>query len=340
MRYAFLIVGLTLAMNAPAASDEGATANPAAVNPLAAGTPSAPPDHEFLITPDDLLDIIVFDVPQMSRQYRVSPSGVIVFPLLAKPIVSAGKTPLELSNAIATALRAAGMVSNPQVSVEVKESRLHSVAVTGAVKKPQIYQVFGRTTLLDVLSQAEGLAPEAGNTVVVTRGELPLRKLRAQSPTEGAESGESALRTATVNLKLLMETGDPALNIEVHPGDRVTVQRAGIVYVVGAVNRPGGFPLSDDQEDITVLKAVALAQDLKATAIRHEAVIIRKNPSAPDGRQEIPVDLKMVLARRAPDPPMQPSDILFVPDSTGKKVLTRIADAAIQITTGVIIWRR
>jgi polysaccharide export outer membrane protein len=308
--------------------------------PPVTGASSPSPDREFLITPDDLLEIIVFDVPQMSRPYRVSPSGVIVFPLLTQPVVAAGQTPIQLSQTIAAELRSAGLVNNPQVSVEVKESRLHSVAVTGAVKKAQIYPVFGRTTLLDVLSQAEGLAPEAGNTVIVTRGESALRQWRSQAGKASVEVEEPPLRTVTVDLKRLMETGDPSFNVEIYPGDRVTVQRAGIVYVVGAVNRPGGFPLSGDQEDVTVLKAVALAQDLKATAVRNKAVIIRKNASSPNGREEIPVDLKMVLAHRAPDPPMRPSDILFVPDSMGKKALTRVAEAVIQTTTGLIIWRR
>lgn len=147
-------------------------------------------------------------------------------------------------------------------------------------------------------------------------------------------------RVVTVDLKRLMESGDPALNLDVFPGDRVTVQRAGIIYVVGAVNRAGGFPLKDDQEEMTVLKAIALAQDLKPTAQKDRAMIMRKNPQIAGGREEIPVDLKMVLIGRAPDRPMQPNDILFIPDSAGKKALRRAAEAAIQVTTGLVIWRR
>jgi polysaccharide export outer membrane protein len=336
MRRVIWISGLILSVTLHAASDKVAAPPSAGEASSKASVPSASAGHEFLITPDDLLEIIVFDVSQMSRQYRVSPRGDIMFPLLARPIIAAGKTPEQLSQAIAAELRSAGMLSSPQVNVEVRESRLHSVAVTGAVKKPQIYQVFGRTTLLDVLSQAEGLAPEAGNTVVVTRGEFSLRQLPSS---EGEGTSEPEAQTTTVDLKRLMETGDPAFNVEINPGDRVTVQRAGIIYVVGAVNRPGGFPMSDDQENITVLKAVALAQDLKFTAIRSKAVIIRKNARFPEGREEIPVDLKMVLARRAPDPSMQPSDILFVPDSPGKKAMGRLAEAAVQATVGIIVWR-
>ncbi len=337
MWLAVLIAGWGLT-SATAAAAQDAGDERSAVG--SSGTRSAASAQEFLITPDDVLEIVVFDVPQISRQYRVSPNGVIALPLLPDPIVAAGRTPLGLSEEIAGGLRRSGMVSHPKVTVEVKESRMHSVAVTGAVNRPQIYQVFGRTTLLDVISQAEGLAPEAGNTAVITRGNRSLQRVQPEAREEGTEPAEPDLQCVTVDLRRLMETGDPALNLEIYPGDRVTVQRAGIVYVVGAVNRPGGFPLRDDREEMTVLKAVALAQDVKPTAVRKKAVIIRKNSLLPKGQEEIPVDLKLVLAGRAPDPPMQPNDILFVPDSPGKKALTRIGEAAIQTTTGIIIWRR
>jgi polysaccharide export outer membrane protein len=296
--------------------------------------------QDYLISPDDILEINVFDVPQMSRQYRVSPNGSVILPLLPEPISAAGITPSRLSQAISERLRSAGLVTNPQVTVEVKESRVHAVAVAGAVKKPQIYPVFGRTTLLDILSQAEGLADEAGNTATVTRGEVAMRMLAPAESGGEANPPPAPSRVVSVDLKQLLETGDPALNLEIYPGDRVTVQRAGIIYVVGAVNRPGGFPLKDDQEEMTVLKAVALAQDLKSTAIRSKAMILRKNPQASGGRQEIPVDLKLVLAGRAPDSSMQANDILFVPDSTGKKALRRAAEAVVQTTSGIIIWHR
>ena len=91
---------------------------------------------------------------------------------------------------------------------------------------------------------------------------------------------------------------------------------------------------------MTVLKAIALAENLKSSAQRSQAVIIRRNPSATGGREEIPVDLKKILAGRGPDRPLQTNDILFVPDSASKKALVRAAEAAIQVTTGIIIWRR
>jgi len=296
--------------------------------------------EDTLISPDDLLDVYVLDVPEFSRQYRVSPTGSIAMPLLTEPLNAAGLTPNQLSAVVVEKLRAGGFVSNPQVTVRVMESRVHSVAVTGAVKKPQIYPLFGRTTLLDVLSQAEGLAEDAGTSAVITRGEIALRHLQEEGACQRPEESNSCSPTLRVDLKKLMDSGDPSLNLDLYPGDRVTVQRAGVVYVVGAVNKPGGFTLKDDEEEMTVLKALALAQDARSTAAKTRAVIIRRGTERPAQEEEIPVNLKRVLAGRAPDVTMLRNDILFVPESSTKKAAIRGAEAAIQATIGIVIFSR
>ena len=289
--------------------------------------------RDYVISPDDLLDINVFDVPEMSRRYRVSPNGAISIPLVDAPIAAAGLTPDQLSDAIGARLRNGGLVRNPEVTVEIAESRLHSVVVAGAVKKPQIYPVFGKTTLLDVLAQAEGLADDAGDTAVVTRGDVGLHAASAA----GQQGAEAA--SVQVDLKRLMQTNDPHLNIDLYAGDRVTVQRAGIVYVVGAVNRPGGFVLTSEHEPMTVLKALALAEDLKPTARGNDALIIPPKTSSSVNPEGVPVRVKDILAGRVPDQPLEANEILFVPDSLGQRALRRAAEAAVQAATGVIIWR-
>lgn len=294
----------------------------------------------YFINPDDVLLIQVFDVAEISRDYRVSATGTIILPLLPDQVRAAGLTPDQLAHVIAEKYRAAGILNNPQVIVTVKESRAYSVAITGAVKKPQVYAVFGPTTLLDVLSRAEGLSDDAGNSAVITRGDFAAQALEQKGECLDPAKQAACSPTFTIDIKKLLDTGDPNLNADVFPGDRVTVRRAGIIYVVGAVNRPGGFPLKDDREDMTVLKAVALAEDLKPTAIRRKAIIIRRNSEQPGQREEIDVDLARLLAGKAPDPLMSANDILFVPDSTSKKAVMRGVEAAIQITTGLIIWRR
>lgn len=309
---------------------------------ISAGERSAQPAPlEYYINSDDVLDIRIFDVPEVSRDYRVSSAGLIQLPLLHEAIEAAGLTPNQLSRLIATKYSAAGILSDPQVSVTIKESRTHSIAITGAVKKPQIYQLFGRSTLLDVLSQAEGLAEDAGDTAVITRGDVAMRVL--SGPTTGGDGGQTQpvpSRTVTIDLKRLLNGGDPTLNPDLFPGDRVTIPRAGVIYVVGAVNRAGGFTLKEGREEMTVLKALALAEDLKPTAIRNKSMIVRGNQEHGQTRQEIPVNLDKVLAGTTPDPRLESNDILFVPDSTAKRALRRSAEAAVQIATGVIIWRR
>ncbi len=300
------------------------------------------PAAGYAISADDLLEITVFDVPEMSRSYRVRPGGTIVVPLISEPIVAAGRTPDELAAAISGRLKTAELVTNPRVTVEIRESRLNAIAVTGAVKKPQLYPVFGQTTLLDVLAQAEGLSDDAGSIALVSRGSAGAQLADVNPQAQrgiGKNSGNDAPDPVVIDLKRLMQSGDPRLNLTLYPGDRVTVERAGVVYVVGAVNRPGGFVLTSEHQPMTVLKALALAEDLKPTAVADKAMIIRPKSSATGGQEESRVKLKEILAGRAPDRPLQADEILFVPDSTGERALRRAAEAAVQITTGVVIWR-
>jgi polysaccharide export outer membrane protein len=292
------------------------------------GPTAASGAEQYVISADDTLEVYVLDVPEISREYRVDTTGSIVLPLLSEPLEAAGLTPRQLSEQIGDKLRNSGMVSHPRVSVQVKASRVHSIAIAGAVRKPQIYPLFTKTTLLDALSQAEGLGADAGNTAIITRGEIAIHAEQAPGGGDTPAADPAAKRVQSVDLRQLFEEGDPASNVVLYPGDRVTVQRAGIVYVVGAVTRAGGFVLTNDREQMTVLKAVALADNLKSTAQPKKALIIRKNGATP-GR-EIPVDLGKILAGRASDQSLLADDILFVPDSAGKKALFRAGEAAAQ----------
>lgn len=291
---------------------------------------------EYVIADDDVLRVYVVDVPQLSRDYRVAPDGTLTIPLLASPVKAGGLTLNQLSAVISHRLRAAQLVSHPHVLVSVKSSQAHAVAVAGAVRTPQIYPVLGPTTLLDVLSQAGGLAPDAGSTAIITRH----NQATASSWLTGDSNALPAEGTIRVNLQKLLATGDPNLNPTIYPGDKVTVRRAGVVYVVGAVHRPGGFPMSNGRDEMTVLQAVALGEGLKSTALRKKAMIIRRGRQFSNGREEIPVNLKRILSGRASDPGLEANDILFIPDSTSKRALRRGAEAAVQIATGIVIWGR
>ena len=285
------------------------------------------PASDIVISLDDVLEIYVLDVPELSRQYRVSPAGTVQMPLLAHTLPAAGMKLTAFSDAVAQALRESEVVSTPHVTVSISSSRMNSVAIMGSVKMPQIYPVFGRTTLLDVLSQAQGLNDDASRTAVISRGEI------------GAQTIKVTQKIEAVDLTKLLESGDPAGNVDIYPGDRVTVPRAGIVYVAGAVTKPGGFVVKSTGNGITVLQAVALAEGLKSTAVRSKAVVIRADPSAPSGRRQIPMDLKKILTNQAEDPVLQASDILFVPDSTGVKAFRRGVEISLTTLAGIAIYR-
>src|SRR5438105_2507049 len=226
---------------------------------------------EYVISPDDVLSISVYDAPDISGEYRVGPSGQLELPLLTEAVEAAGLTPAQLSGLVVKKYGDEEIFSHARVTVAVKQSRIHSITVAGAVKSPQIYPLFGKTTLLDVLSQAGGISDDAGNKALVTRGVVANQALKesgACTPPNGVACAENL----TIDLGRLIESGDPASNVELYPGDRITVQRGRAVYVVGAVNRPGGFPLRSGEEEMTVLKALALAEDTKSTAQKSKAM--------------------------------------------------------------------
>src|SRR5579863_600368 len=294
---------------------------------------------EELISPDDQLDVFVMDVPELTRQYRVTTAGLIEVPLLKKPIVAAGLTPEQLAQTIREKLQAAGMVNDPFVTVQVASSHSHTVTIAGAVKNPQIFPVPSKTTLLDAISQAGGLAPDASDTAIVARGEIADHILGLNKSDSAETGGESASsRSLKVDLKRLMEDGDPNLNVTLYPGDRVTVQRAGVVYVVGAVYRAGGFVMANEGQHMTVLRAIALANNVKSTAATKKAVIIRKDSKTPGGTEQIPLNLNKILDGHEPDQDLLANDILFIPDSAGKKALYRTGEAAAQAAS-LMIYR-
>jgi polysaccharide biosynthesis/export protein len=287
--------------------------------------------EDYVIGPDDLLNVYILDVQELSRDYRVSAAGTITLPVLANPLDAAGLTLSQFSKLLAQELKTQGLVSDPHITLSVDQSRIHSVAIVGAVHKPQVYPLLSRTTLLDILSEAEGVTDDAGNLVIVHRGDIAIR-------TESREGAVTLDPTLSIDLKRLLETGDPGLNVEIYPGDRITVPREGIVYVVGAVNKPGGFAMKASTHGMTVLQALALAEDAKHTAKRKQTVIIRNDPQAPDGRKQIPVDLKAILGGKSPDPVLQAEDILFIPDSVGRRAFNRGIESVVQAATGVAIY--
>lgn len=312
--------------------------------------------NDSRIGPDDLLDITIFEAPEMNRTVRVSASGEISLQLMG--VVHAdGLTPGELESVLQGLLRRTYM-KDPHVGVFVRELQSHPVSVVGAVKMPGVFQIRGTKTVIEVLSMAEGLADDAGDTVLImhstglaksgsfnspdpTRAGIAPISLPREEPAKNDGSQLTApgnkVEIEEINLKKLLESADSALNTAVRPGDIVKVPRAGIVYVVGEVKKPGGFVLQNN-ENISVLQALALAEGPTHTSAISHARIIRTDP-ATGKRTEIPMNLGKIFSGRAPDTPLQPRDIVFVPNSTAKSVFYRGSEAALQTAAGVAIYK-
>jgi polysaccharide biosynthesis/export protein len=292
------------------------------------------PQGDYIIGAGDLLGVEVFDVPELSRDVRVNETGYISLPLMPNKIRASGMTPYQLQDKLAELLQTNGLVSTPQVSVSVKEQHSQPITVIGAVKNPMVIQGLRSTTLLQVLSQAGGISEDAGNAVIVTRQLPDISDLPDPSANPSAPPPPAAPQTFTIKLTDLLQSGDARFNIPLAGGDVVSVPRAGIIYVVGAVSHPGGFLLQNDQDQMTMLKMISLAGGTTNTAKGKNSVILRKNPETGQ-RDQVPVDLNKILHLKTQDVRMQDNDILFVPDSTGLKALHRAGDVAVTLTTGL-----
>lgn len=318
-------------------------------------SPAVSQTGDSRIGPGDLLNISVFEAPEMNATVRVSASGEISLQLLGA-VHAAGLTPRELESALQGLLRSTYM-KDPHVGVFVQDLQSHPVSVVGAVKMPGVFQIRGTESLIEVLSMAQGLTDDAGDTVLIVRGAenaAPLSS-NASNPVRigeakplhhevfasysGSPSGPSPQQgdVEEINLKKLLESSDSKWNVPVRPGDIVKVPRAGIVYVVGEVQKPGGFVLQNN-ENISVLQALALAQGPTHTSAIGRSRLIRTDP-ATGKRTEIPMDLGKVLSGKAPDTFLQPKDIVFVPNSAAKNVFYRGSVAALQTASGVAIYR-
>jgi polysaccharide export outer membrane protein len=330
---------------------------------------------DYRIGPQDLLDINIFEAPELNRTVRVSENGEVSLPLLGG-IHVVRLTARELENTLVARLRE--FLKDPHVSVMVTAIESHPVSVIGEVNKPGVFQVRGSKTLLEMLSMAQGLAPDAGDEVLVMRnagynrgqdsiaktthvgsGETDSKNRDGNKSGTGPESGnDGALKTnatsstagthdagatrgqqgdtLAINLRHLLNSRDPGLNVPIYAGDIVKVTRAGIVYVVGAVRKPGGFTVKGN-EQMSLLKAIALAEGLSSTSSKGHTRIIRTDEGS-GKRSEIPVELGKILDGKAPDMNLQAADIVFVPNSTGKTVLFRSTDAIINTASGVAIF--
>jgi len=260
--------------------------------------------------PGDLIEVNVYNVPELATKARVSNSGDVYLPLIDYVHVE-GLTQEEAQTLIQKRLEDGGFVRNPHVTIFVDEANSQGVTVIGEVGKPGIYPDPVDRKLYQVISEAGGFTQTASRKITILR--------HNQAP---------------VRVELPRNLGDDASgNVDVLPGDTITVPKAPIVYVVGDVGRPSGFLV--DNGTLTVLQALALAGGTNRTAKMGAARIIRKTPS---GMTETTLPLKKMLEAKAPDVTLQADDILFVPISAGKLAATKTVDVALSMATAVGIY--
>jgi polysaccharide biosynthesis/export protein len=287
---------------------------------------SGVPIGDSLIYPEDVLNVYVYDVPELSRDYPVNSAGTITIPLLPKPVQAAGLSPEELARSLEESFRQSGRLSHAQITVFVQRSRRSIVTVEGAVRNPQAVPVVGPTPLIAVITQCGGRSDDAGNSLTVTRGEIAMQQLE--------QEGEHPAAVSKVYFKELLNPNDKGSKVKVWPGDRVSVERAGIFYVLGQVSRPGGYNLRSADEQLSVLQAIALAGDVTPIAKSDKAMIIRKDKKAADGREEIALNLKSIIQGTSPDKMLKADDILFIPVSGGKKAMRTMGNIGTSIAAG------
>jgi polysaccharide export outer membrane protein len=264
-------------------------------------------DDRYRIGPGDVLDVRIYNRPQLSRDgVRVEGNGMIRMPLIEGDIKAACLTEGELAKEIST--RYARYYKNLQVDVFIKEYQSQQVAVIGAVNDQSRFKLQRRIRLLELLTFAKGPSTKAGQTINIVHSS-------ASSPCKKVEESDAAVFSSYKLSDVLQ--GDPKSNPYLEAGDIVTVPEADQVYVVGNVFMPITIPL---REPVTLTRAIAMAGGLKQDTQKDKIRVLRQEPGTPV-RKEITVDLSAIEKKRSEDLALLPNDIIDVPTSAGKSFL-------------------
>ena len=284
--------------------------SPASTASTTTAAPAIDQSH-YVISPGDVLDVSVFGAPDLSQKSIVNSSGEIYMPQIDYVHV-AGMRVDDAQAAVEQVYLKKQIIKVPHVAIVIA-SYSSGVVLMGEVSRPGIYPIVGSGRLFDILAEAGGTTPNAGQMVTI------------------------AQKDSTTSQAVFM-TSDPAqllhADVPVQQGDTIIVSKADVIYVVGEVLAPSGF-LMDDKGQYTVLKAIAMAHGTTKIAKSSKARIVRRTPA---GQMEIEVPLDKILASKAPDIPMQANDILFVPSSKGKQVAATTANVAISLASGLAVY--
>jgi polysaccharide export outer membrane protein len=266
------------------------------------------------IGPGDLLNVVVFETPELSASVRVNQNGEANLPVLGA-IRVAGLSANDAARTLEQAYKGHGLLLDPHVTVFVSEYASQGASVLGEVHAPGVYPTLGSRRLMDMLSLAGGVSPTAGKVASIIHQNDPSHPVQiAIQPTPASLHAQQ--------------------NPVIQPGDTIVIAKAGVIYVIGDVLRPGGI-LVDNNERLSVIEALSLSGGMNKTAAMSKTKLIRKLPT---GREEVDLDLKHILYGKQADVLVSDGDILFVPSSTGKTFLYRGIEAAIGLSTSYALF--
>ncbi len=240
--------------------------------------------EDYVVGEGDVLRIMVYDNPDLETVARVSGDGKILFPLVGEVHVD-GLSVAKVSDQVARML-SKGYLVNPQVSVFIEEFRSKRVTIVGQVNRPGLYELSGPTTLMELISKAGGLTPDAGSIANIKRVQA---------------SGESEKAPITVNLTELLQKSGQAQGVYVMDKDNIFIPKAGVVYVTGQVNRPNAYKL---EEGTSVIQAITMAGGFTELASEKRIKVIRKENGKEKVLEKVPLHMQIF-----------PDDVVVVPES-------------------------
>ena len=278
---------------------------------LSLHTTTESPDSVVRIGPDDELDIVVYGVSELSQHVRVGADGQISMPLIGN-VHLAGLSSNEAQRLIEKRLVDGNFIKQPHVMIYVKEYTTEGISIVGEVNKPGVYPSFVAHRLYDLIEKAGGLTVKAGKTITIAHRSDP------QHP---------------VTIELKNDTFEIARNnVDLRPGDTVVASKAGVVYVVGEVNRPGGFVLENNQ--VSALQAIVMAGGPTHLAALNGSKLIRRHAN---GLKESPLPLKRIMRAKVADLQLEPDDIIYVPGSKAKSIAN--TGSVLSMVTTLALYR-
>jgi polysaccharide export outer membrane protein len=272
-----------------------------------------------VIGPDDMILLSVYDSPEFSRTIRVGSDGMIRLPMLKQKVRAEGLLPNALEASVAKALVDEQLLVDPMVTVTITEYHSRPISVVGAVKNPITFQAAGMVTLIDALTRAGGLTDEAEGEILVSR----------------TAADQKTQLTQRISVRLLIDNPDPELNLRLTGGEEIRVPVAPKITVAGNVKKPGSYPLKENSE-MTVMKAIALAEGVQQFWA-NKAYIYRSDDTT-GKKNAIEIPLKEIINRKSEDVPLVARDVLFIPDSTGKRTFEKALGVATGTASGLIVF--